>query len=495
MLIFRKGTAWYLMFRVSGSAIPKASIAGLCSAIVTLLIEFLVPHEYMDRLLQHPYPFQPFAYVAAFALVFRTNVAYNRYWECTTAITMFASKFGDALVEAITFDELINTNKRPKGEEGVLWLEVRRRFQSLMVRRFSLLHALVLQYMRRDDDLANLIHSSGRDPAVSLGLGAFGGMHQPQSRSDPKWQQLEVLGGIVPSEFHNVRNSFDRVSFVYAQILHLSNQRRADGGLGADAPVLSRYYQLLSDAMLGFRQARKIEDIPFPWPYTQAISAMLFFFMLIFPVVLSHFANCGADRTCDEPTWWLGPFLAFITVTSYVTLQQVARALEDPFVHPPNDLPANALQAAFNGRLLTTWDVIRKPADSLIGMPPPPGSPGSTTSPGGNGLGLGVTADDDDDKYWGEWAELEPEDVREASVALLKEWRAHRDAAKVYEGKGHVSTPRLVQQSRRAAPHPLMRSMTSPSLAISSTASPSGHRQSGTLELLPGSEPRSNEPI
>jgi len=116
------------------------------------------------------------------------------------------------------------------------------------------------------------------------------------------------------------------------------------------------------------------------------------------------------------------------------------------------------------------------------------------------GIGLTVTADDDDDKYWGEWAELEPEDVREASVALLKEWRAHRDAAKVYEGEGHVSTPRLVQQSRRANHHALMRSMTSPQSVASSTNGspsipPSRLQPGGTLELLPGSEPRSNEPI
>ena len=240
MYIFRKGSPIILIFRLGGSAIPKSMIPGALSALVTLLIEYIVPTEYMDRLLQHPYPFQPFAYVAAFALVFRTNVAYNRYWECTTSVTMMASKMGDACVEAITFDELLNTNKRLKGEEGAQWLEARRRFQGLMIRRFSLLHALALQYLRRDDCLTNLIRSSGRNPAVSLGLGAFGGMDQPKSRSDPAWQQLEVLGGVTPSEIRDLNNSLDRVSFVYAQILHLSNQRRADGGLGADAPVLSR---------------------------------------------------------------------------------------------------------------------------------------------------------------------------------------------------------------------------------------------------------------
>jgi predicted membrane chloride channel (bestrophin family) len=336
MLIFRKGTPWYLIWRTAGSAILPSMPAGLVSAIVTLLIEILVPRDYMDRLLQHPYPFQPFAYAAAFALVFRTNVAYNRYWECTTSVTLMMSKWGDALVEALTFDELINTNKRLDGEEGERWLEQRRRFQALMIRRYSLMNALALQYMRRDDSIGNLVRSSGRNSKVPLALGAFGGMQQPTSRSSPEWQQLEVLGGLVPTELDQLESSADRVGYVYTTILHLSNQRRADGGLGADAPVLSRYYQLLSDGMLGFRQARKIEDIPFPWPYTQAVSSFLTVFVMLFPLVLSHFANCGADRTCDNPTWWIGPFIAFITSTSYVTLQQVLRAPHAP--HAPAQL-------------------------------------------------------------------------------------------------------------------------------------------------------------
>lgn len=37
-------------------------------------------------------------------------------------------------------------------------------------------------------------------------------------------------------------------------------------------------------------------------------------------------------------------------------MHEVARELEDPFTHPPNDLPAVDLQAEFNQRLLTAWD-------------------------------------------------------------------------------------------------------------------------------------------
>ena len=259
-----------------------------------------------------------------------------------------------------------------------------------------------------------------------------------------------MLGGVTQSELEQLAASVDRVGFVYAQIVHLCNQRRADGGLGADAPVLSRYYQLISDGMLGYRQARKIEDIPFPWPYTQAVSSFLVIFVATFPIVLAHFANCGADRTCDQPTWWLGPCIAFITSTSYVTLQQVARALEDPFVHPPNDLPANALQAAFNGRLLTTWDAIRCPADTLVASSPASSGPPPSLQVPTVAEHNGSSGTLEREEHWGEYADLEDADVRRACADLLQEWRAYGKNASVkrFEGKGHVSTPKIVRMAR-----------------------------------------------
>ena len=64
----------------------RAVVPALFSAILTLVLERSIPKHVLQTLFDHPYPFQPLAYVVAFALVFRTNVAYNRYWEsCTQA--------------------------------------------------------------------------------------------------------------------------------------------------------------------------------------------------------------------------------------------------------------------------------------------------------------------------------------------------------------------------------------------------------------------------
>jgi predicted membrane chloride channel (bestrophin family) len=444
MLIFRTGTPWMLMFRSAGSAVKESCFESLFAALLTLILEWTVPASYMTRLMVQPYPLLLFQYIAAITLVFRTKIAYGRYWECATTSYEMGSKLGDAFTEGVTFDELINTNKRQYGEDGAVWLEKRRRFQALLLRRLSLMHALALQYLRRDDCLKNLVASDGREPNVPMGAGAFGGMEQPTSRADPKWQQLEVLGGITESELASLENTPDRVGYIFAQIMHISAQRRCDGGLGSDAPVLSRFWQTLSDGHLGMRQSRKIEDIPFPWPYTQAVSVMTRLFTLTTPLYLAHFANCSSvGGKCDQPNWWVAPLLAFMTVSAYVTIDAVAHALEDPYVHPPNDLPANAIQAAFNNRLLTVFDSVRRPADGAV--------PVNMA---------------DDPKYWDHWAELEADDVRLATLDLLREWRAHGtkdhtgQKSPSFRSKGMVATPDLVGLSSGYKPTKLKISIT-----------------------------------
>ena len=162
-----------------------------------------------------------------------------------------------------------------------------------------------------------------------------------------------------------------------------------------------------------------------------------------------------------------------MTTASYVTLQEVARALEDPFVHPPNDLPANALQAAFNGRLLTTWDAIRTPADVVQAQLPSNGTPGAPAP----------IVPDAESQVWGEYALLVDLDVRRASETVVLEWRAHgkNQRAKVFVGKGQVSTPNLVKKSR---PPPWGHTQPSPSpssAAVMLSRSSSRERSSGML--------------
>ena len=88
-------------------------------------------------------------YVAAFALVFRTNVAYNRYWESCTQAAFMAAKWGDTVALVLGFDMF---NKPPQNNDARTHRQ-RRLWQALIIHRASLLHALSMQYLRRDDDV------------------------------------------------------------------------------------------------------------------------------------------------------------------------------------------------------------------------------------------------------------------------------------------------------------------------------------------------------
>uniref|UniRef100_A0A7S2CD60 Uncharacterized protein n=1 Tax=Haptolina brevifila TaxID=156173 RepID=A0A7S2CD60_9EUKA len=134
---------------------------------------------------------------------------------------------------------------------------------------------------------------------------------------------------------------------------------------------------------------------------------------------------------------------------SYAALHKVARALEDPFVHPPNDLPANALQAAFNLRLLTSWEAVRQPADVATADD---GAGGSGAQPAIPPSGLCETSgSEEEESLWGEYAFLEAEDVRKATTLFLTEWRRSASSSAQQRGRPlhrcDSSTPQLVYSS------------------------------------------------
>jgi|EP00966_Prymnesium_polylepis_P111825 hypothetical protein len=55
--------------------------------------------------------------------------------------------------------------------------------------------------------------------------------------------------------------------------------------------------------------------------------------------------------------------MTFIAVLTYFTLHEVARELEDPFIHPPNVAPLSAIQKTFNKRLISTWHSLEEMYD------------------------------------------------------------------------------------------------------------------------------------
>lgn len=339
-----------LLLTCAGSALPRAIVPAIFSTIIALALEIdyegRSPQSHpLENLFSNPYPYQVFAYMVAFALVFRTNVAYNRYWEGLTNFKTFTAKWGDCATFLLSFDRHTDA-KRPIAAETTPL------FSSLVAHRFSLLHALSCAHLRREVDLRlaakatppSPVHAGWQSDNVQLcssvpdqaanvivdalafrSLGHYLSLlcscvnfWQSCRHSSTAYREhlertpLPVLGGLSDSE-RNYLGRLDseaRVNAMFAMIISMCQSRRAAGGVNVDAPVLSRFHQEMSAGMHGFQQACKLEDTPFPFPYAQVVSLVLFIFALSYPVI----AVSKAEGEDGVRAMWLPPLLTFWTV-------------------------------------------------------------------------------------------------------------------------------------------------------------------------------------
>jgi hypothetical protein len=87
----------HLIPRVYGSALPRALPFSVLSAGLTALIFHWKEPLFADIRTTQPYAFQVFVYVAAFAIIFRTNFGYNRYMPVDYATASFSGHSSVAL--------------------------------------------------------------------------------------------------------------------------------------------------------------------------------------------------------------------------------------------------------------------------------------------------------------------------------------------------------------------------------------------------------------
>jgi predicted membrane chloride channel (bestrophin family) len=172
----------------------------------------------------------------------------------------------------------------------------------------------------------------------------------------PEWRSrynaarpLHVLGGVSDSEvimLRRARGSHAKAELANNWLKEFIIRESLCGSLGdVHTSIVSRIVQNMSDAMVGYYQARKVTYIPFPFPHAQLCA--FFTFVMVFGVPFMM------DQYADMP--WTGMYLTFLTVTCLVGLHEVARELENPFRNVPNEIPLCALMASYNETLLTMF--------------------------------------------------------------------------------------------------------------------------------------------
>jgi len=176
---------------------------------------------------------------------------------------------------------------------------------------------------------------------------------------------FRVLGGVSDAEMYllrNARGSSAKVALCSLWLQEFVTREHLAGSTdGVAAPIISRLYQYCSDGMSGYNQARKIAYTPFPFPHAQVTTLFVAVIVIFMPILMYSFAN----------SLWLAYLLDFFTVLCFVSLQMVARELENPFTAVPNDLPLPTIQAEFNEALISMfagynpdswWEVPKKGA-------------------------------------------------------------------------------------------------------------------------------------
>eukprot|EP00929_Paragymnodinium_shiwhaense_P050604 TRINITY_DN25484_c0_g2_i1.p1 TRINITY_DN25484_c0_g2~~TRINITY_DN25484_c0_g2_i1.p1 ORF type:complete len:678 (-),score=179.84 TRINITY_DN25484_c0_g2_i1:83-2116(-) len=240
-----------------------------------------------------------FTFVLGFLIVFRTQIAYGRFWEGGTTLQQVRGVWFNATSNLIAFCSA--DSKR---------LEEVQSFQHLLVRLMSMLYCAALQ--------------------------------QVAQMSDESFEVIEY-SGIAEDSLEYLANSEDQMEVLMQWIQRLIICSIDSGIIPIAPPITSRVFQELSNGIVDVQNAKKITEFPFPFPYAQMLTVMLLMHLVLTPVI--------AAMVVDH--WAIAAIVTFVTTFSLWSINFIAAELEMPFGDDHNDLPVEEMQSRFNSSLRT----------------------------------------------------------------------------------------------------------------------------------------------
>jgi predicted membrane chloride channel (bestrophin family) len=374
-----KQNAMWLIFRRHGSVFPRTLIPALGSALLTFMlateeqgaaggenanVSWLIPFELPA--IEHPFAVQIFAIVLGYVIVFRTNMALGRYRDGMTNVQLMTSKWGDAFMQLKAFAATEKATASPKQCEEI------DEFMAKAIHWFTLLNALAMITLADEEtDLHTFKYTKitpvqlveDVDETVQPGQpGAPGADQQQTAKKTSKGRRkvfelgnnplavkglpFRVVGHCSHQEQEQLDKVPDKLLCVAAWITEGVTRMSVTQKLSIPGPILSRFYQEMSNGMLGFNQAFKVTFVPFPFPFAQILAALLSLFCLICPIMVVQMTRGR----------FVPPMLCFVAIFGYWNLNMIAVELENPFGDDPNDLPliethscfVDALEEAFS---------------------------------------------------------------------------------------------------------------------------------------------------
>jgi ion channel-forming bestrophin family protein len=265
---------WFKMaLRAKGSVIPVIIFRVLGCALFGLFISVLFYYRLpvYHKSLANTIP----AVVLGLLLVFRTNTAYDRFWEGRKA-------WG-----------AINNNVRNLAR--LLWLAVEEKHPQDYPRKIAALHLL---------------------PAFAIAT-------KLHLRSQPLGTNLAAeLSPVQLAQLEKVQHPALQIAFWLSDYLQ-SEQRRGHLHLWQ----MNELQQLVNNLVDMLGVCERILRTPMPLAYSIHLKQLLLIYCLLMPF-----------QFVGELGWWTGPVVGLVSFT-LLGIEAIGVEIENPFGNDPNDLP------------------------------------------------------------------------------------------------------------------------------------------------------------
>lgn len=326
-----------MIWRVQGSNLPRAFVWSMPSVVMAVFFHYML-EAYPERFTL--FSLESFNFSAVWSasvivlsmlLSLRTNRAYGRFWEGITLVQVMRAEWFETASNLIAFS-LVAIKQNSSNEKLVNDV---RAFQFTLVRLMSLMQGKALR--------------------------AVGGHEEEFEVLDIQALDHKSLGYLKACEDGNEKkNKVDPVEVVLHWIQVLVIDAHVDGVIPVPAPILTRVFQTLSRGMVNCHNARKLADVPFPYPLSQMVFVLLMIHSIITPLIIAAIFRDPVFAAAST----LVPLMGMWSITF------TASELEQPFGNDANDLPLTDIQRHYNLSLMMLLDQETYFAPSLVDQSP-----------------------------------------------------------------------------------------------------------------------------
>jgi len=354
-----------ILLRLTGSVVLSWRVlipSILSSVICAVVFQASDGQSWLGDQLE--WPAWVYSTAVAFAIIFRIDLAYRRYWTGVTSSMMMMSMWRNAYSNTVAFiDVSLNEFRQKKETKRV---EELLEAKEQLLHWFSVLFAVAVQTLQWKEEpnvLRPYSAAALRESTVSS-LGDFTwAMFSEQDTS----KRIFIHGETSRMERDELEDAFDKLTHIMQWITMEVSNLHLFGLVLIPSPILSRVYEDLSSGALAYCEAHTIAFIPFPFLFAQVLTYLLTLFYILCPFIVQASLSKGGQEILHEPwSWPVIICMNCLLVMGYTTLNEIAIVLEGPFSENVNNFPIRAWQHRVD-RSLEHVAGVGIPADFDIG--------------------------------------------------------------------------------------------------------------------------------